>query len=456
MTDTTAIHGHHDAQSERHRPTFTYNESKNAGWVRNKAEYETLTGIATQVFDHHQKIGTPAGKREPTATHVEEIIGNDIDEGSQAITEGGNALHATLDEAQAHLTEAKAALESAAKFPGPVTTPESGTTYTGADGVKVVDTSSRKVEDDYASGKHHHDMVSATVRHMAEVLPYAEGAGLAAFLLFFLNVPLNDPLSDPLALISAVVLTVVAILAQYRTVHEGGARHNHAREARADGNRPEAEAAFTSRNRFLIVASVIAAAITAGLIWRTVITVGDDGGPIVLAILIFLALVVGIAMPVLGYWSIAFHGSKVSREIVALTKALETDKAEQDALKDDMQAHLDAAHECLALVIQRDVPNLLNDVQQQLLQVHLKYNFVRSQIGNLEQDPPKPGSRMLSGDDESGFKASMSTGIPGARDIDLQPLTDLLGRRQQLLTTHKELVVDLMDLPPHPWAGREA
>lgn len=458
MTEVTAISGSAAGRPQRsHRATFTCRESINAGWVADKKEYETLTGISDQVWDHHETLGTALQYREPIAIHVEEVTGRYVDKAQEALNDGVKELHGTLDEAQADLNEAKAAIEAAEKLPGQMTTPESGVTYGGAEAVTVVATESQKVEQDFADGKFIHKPVSRWVKRAAAAAPWFEAGGLLAFVVYFLDVPVLEPWRDWLGFSLAITIVAVLTWGQFRTSHEAGERHNQAREARADNNRSEADRAYAIRNWYLVVAGIIAAVITIAMLARAVVAIGEDASITVVVVLGLLALVCGFVLPALAFWAVAFDGSKVARELESLSADLDLDVAEQDTFKDVAQSQLDAAAEALDIVLTREVPTLCNEIQEDMDAVHAKYNFVRAQIGHLQSDPPTPIRRRLAGDDNNGWVGEISTGIPGARSVDLLPVLDLLHRRAELAKEHDRLGARLHAIPPHPWTkGRHS
>ena len=269
-----------------------------------------------------------------------------------------------------------------------------------------------------------------------------------------MDVPLLAPWEDWLSFTLALTIVVVVTWGQSRLVHEAAKCHNQAREARANGNRHEAEAGFTTRNWYLLGAGVVAASITAALILRGTASVGVGSGS-TLIVLISLAVVTGILMPTLAYFADALDGSKISRERDSLAGDLEADHSEQDSLKEEGQAQLDLAAGAATTVLAAEIPNICTELQASLDEVHGIYNFVRTQIGPLAAAPPKPVRRAVQ-EVDGAFIGELSTGIPGARAVDLLPVFDRLKRLQGLEARRGALQSRLDAIPPHPWAHQSS
>ena len=163
------------------------------------------------------------------------------------------------------------------------------------------------IEQAEAAGKHHHRRASAPLQRLASGAPWVEAVGFLTFVAYYLNVPLLQPWQDWLGWSFAATVVGAIILGQTWLVRHAARSHNHAREARADGNRHEAEQGFMRRNWYIGLTAVTAAAITSGMIWRGIAALGDASVGTT-AVMVFVAAVTGLLLPTLAYLGIALDG----------------------------------------------------------------------------------------------------------------------------------------------------
>ncbi|MGH3803775.1 MAG: hypothetical protein ACRDTD_27315, partial [Pseudonocardiaceae bacterium] len=117
------------------QPAFTAKEAKRLSVA--KALYMRLVLWARMVVEHHQRLGTPRNRWEGNANHNDQFTSRYIEDGEQQLGERlSRDIDPTLDEAHGLLEDAKGGLDAAAQHPRPVTTPESGATYSGDQAVK--------------------------------------------------------------------------------------------------------------------------------------------------------------------------------------------------------------------------------------------------------------------------------------------------------------------------------
>lgn len=440
-----------DGNDKQWQPTTTEKEAVKRGLVP-KNIYSTVTQWARMVVEYHQALYTPRSLWEPTAMHTDLLVAPYIEDGESELADRlASEVDPLLDDAQEGLAATKARLDAAEQHPHPVITPESGSIYTGAEAVQTVDAANIEIESDFQAGKAHHRPTNETVKRIGRWAPWMEAAGLLGFLAFFMNVPLLRPWDDWLGFTLAVAIVVVTIMGQSRMVHHAAENHNHAREAAANNNRHQAEAAYTRRNRYLAAVAVISVCITAGMLLRGTALLGDASIGVTI-VLVFLAALTGLLMPTIAYLAIALDGSRVSRERDSLAADLDMDFTEQSDLKDASQASLEFVTDTKALLMQKVFPDICTTVQARVDGAHTPYNFGRIQIGGLAADPPARTRRTLRQDLDGAPQGEISTGIPGARALDLLPLFDRLNRVHALDTERAELAKRLNEIPAHPWA----
>jgi len=187
------------------------------------------------------------------------------------------------------------------------------------------------------------------------------------------------------------------------------------------------------------------------MVLRGLAAIGKAGVPTT-AVMVLLAVVTGILLPTLAYLAVALDGSRRSRERDRLARDLDDDFQQQSDRKDGARANVDLVLGIDAVLRQKVVPEICLDVQTTIDAVHPIFNFGRIQIGGLRADPPeKVGMTITKDDDGNVFKASISTGIPGARSVDLRPLLNRTARLAGLVAEAEALVTRLDAVPAHPW-----
>ena len=325
MSVTHVPTGHTGPEEPRQywEPALTPKEAAKVGIPSH--EYESAVQFARMAVEEHQRAGTPRDSWEPTPLQNDQLADPFIIDGEQELAGRLEAeADPALDEAQDLIESAKASLDEATEDTRPIAAPEAGANYSVAEAVARVEQDDRKIEQDKAVGKHHHDRASVLLKRLATSAPWLEAAGFLTFVSYYLNVPLFQPWQDWLGWSFAATVVMVIIVGQTWLVRHAAQSHNHAREARADGNRQEAEGAFTRRNWYLALTAVTAAAITSGMIWRGIAALGNATVGTT-AVMVFLATVTGLLLPTLAYLGVALDGSKVSRERDSLAADLDDD-----------------------------------------------------------------------------------------------------------------------------------
>jgi hypothetical protein len=307
-----------------------------------------------------------------------------------------------------------------------------------------------KIEQDEAAGRHHHHRASAVLQRVAGWAPWVEAVGFLTFVDYYLNVPLLQPWLDWLGWSFAVTVVVVIIIGQTWLVRHAGRSHNHAREARADGNRHEAEPGFTRRNWYIGLTAITAAAITSGMIWRGTAALGKDSvGPT--AVMVFVAAVTGLLLPTLMYLGIALDGSKVSRERDSLAADLDDDlDAYLENISNSRRA-LASTAEIGDTLKDKTFPDICNTTQEAVDAIYGLYGTIRLLIGGLSAEPPPNTAKTISLDAEGTIRGSIGTSIPGTRKVNFDPLFDRWRRLAKIESQRTDLVNRIDALLPHPW-----
>jgi hypothetical protein len=416
-----------------------------------KDEYESATLYARLTVEEHQTLATPRHLWEPTPIQNDHLAAPFIADGEQELASRlEKEADTSLDKSQGLVENVKADLDEIAEHARPLATPESGANYSVAEAVKRVGEHDETIEQDAANGKHHHRRVSVLLQRLATFAPWVEAVGFLTFITYYLNVPLLQPWQDWLGWSFGVTVVVVIIVGQTWLVRHAARDHNHAREARADGNRHEADRGVTRRNWYLGGTAVTAFAITSGMIWRGTAALGNASiGTTV--VMIFVAAITGLLLPTLGYLGIALDGSKVSRERDSLAADLDDDlDAYLDTISDSRR-DLAGAAEIGETLRNKTFPDICNRTQETVDATYEFYGHVRLLIGGLSADPPSKTTKTISRDAAGNISGYIGTSIPGTGTVNLGPLFDRQRRLEEIEAQRTSLLARLDALPPHPW-----
>jgi hypothetical protein len=419
-------------------------------------DYDSAVQFARMAVEEHQRTGTPRDSWEPKPLQNDQLADPFIIDGEQELAGRLEAeADPALDEAQDLIESAKASLDEAAEDTLPIAAPEAGANYSVAGAVARVEQDDRKIEQDKAVGRHHHDRAPVLLKRLATAAPWLEAVGFLTFVSYYLNVPLLQPWQDWLGWSFSATVVAVIILGQTWLVRHAGQSHNHAREARADRNHYEAERAFTRRDRYLGLTAVTAAAVTSGMIWRGIaalgnVTVGTT------AVMVFLATVTGLLLPTLAYLGVALDGSKVSRERDSLAADLDDDLDAYLETISNCRQDLAGAAEISDRLQDKTFPDICNTTQEAVDAIYSFYAIVRLLIGGLSADPPPKTPQTIGKDAEGNIHGYIGASIPGARKVNLKPLFDRWNRLTEIEKQRKGLLARIEALPPHPWGRSRA
>ena len=429
------------------RPTLTRKEAKGRG-IASKS-YRRLVSWAQMVVHYHQSAGTPRPLWEGTATHIEYLVGPDIDKaGVRLAREMSKSTDGQLNRADRQLDRVETQVRDL-QDPRSVSGSESDIKYSAQTAEHAFDRLSTKITNDEAAGRQHHRRTPKLVARYAPMLPWLEAIGLFGFIVYFLDVPLFAPWTDPLAYTLAVTIVVVLIFSQTLLVHTAGKAQNSAREAEQEGNRQAAEDGRGKRNIFLGLASTVALGITAGLILRGIEALGNQAVAI-RGELIFLAALAGLLMPIMTYLSVAMDGSRVSRERDSLAKSLDRDLRRYRKAAEKLHTQLLKTAATLTGVRTKYVPAALGRAERTIIEAAQRQTLARVLIGGLVAAPSRTTCRV---DDD--HTVELSLGTPNARSVVTSPVTERLVRAAGLDARRANLNAELDALPTHPWTTRE-
>jgi hypothetical protein len=362
--------------------------------------YKSAAIHACVAVEENQRIGTARDHWEPSLAQNDHMAAPFLMDGEHELasrleTEADPAL----DKARDLIENVKANLDEITENTRPIATPESGANYSVSDAVKRVGQHDMKIEQDETVGKHHHRRAGALFQRLASWAPWVEAAGFLTFVAYYLNVPLLQPWQDWLGWSFAVSVVVVIIIGQTWIVRHAAGSHNHAREARADGNRREAEQGFARRNWYIGLTAVTAAAVTSGMIWRGIAALGDaDVGTT--ALMVFVAAVTGLLLPTLAYLGTALDGSKVSRERDSLVADLDDDLgAYLETISDSRRDLADVAGISDRLK-DKTFPDICDKTQEAVDAAYGLHGTVRLLIGGLSAEPSPKITKTIGTDAE--------------------------------------------------------
>jgi hypothetical protein len=418
-----------------------------------KDEYESATEYARMVVEEHQRRGTPRDGWEPTALHNGSLAEPFITDGEQELRSRlEQEADPRLDESQGLIENARENLDKIAEHREPLIGSETGASHSVAEAVERVEEYDTKIKRDQAAGQHHHHRASTLLQRLATWAPWIEAVGFLTFITYYLNVPLLEPWQDWLGWSFAATVVIAIILGQTWLVRHAARSHNHAREARADNHRHEADRAFTRRNWYLGLTAVTAVAITSGMIWRGIAALGNASIGTT-AVLVFVAAVTGLLLPTLAFLGVALDGSRVSRERDGLASDLDDDLDEYLETIGDSRRDLARVAEIGDTLRDKTFPDICHTTQEAVDGVYGFYGILRLLIGGLAADPPARTERTIEHDAAGNITGHIGTSIPGAGHVSLGPLFDRQHRLEEIETQRASLLKQVDALSQHPWGN---
>jgi hypothetical protein len=439
-----------DGEDKPWMPAFTAKEAAKLGVDRDL--YPTLLIWARMVVEYHQVLGTSRHLWEGNSNHNDQFVGQYVEDGEQELAIRLEAeADPELDDMQQSIESVKENVDALSQPDRPLSAPETGFKFSVRAAVEAVNEHDAKIEQDTKNGRNYHQRAHPVLRGVGRGSPWVEAVGFLAFVTYYLDVPLLQPWTDWFSSTFAMAIVSIVILGQTWLVNHAAIAHNWGREAAGEDNRHEAERCRSNRARYLLGTAVVAVAITSGMVLRGMASLGDASFGTA-AVMVFLAIVCGLLMPTLAYLGTALDGSRISRERDALATALDDD------LDDYLAGIADSTRIAHGVAEQRDrlktktFPDICNTVQETVNQVHTPYNTARLMIGGLTSEPPVRPSRQIRREEDGSFVGEISTGVPGARTVNLLPLIDRVSRLDALDDQLAEVQQLLDNLPSHPWA----
>jgi hypothetical protein len=429
-------------------PALTLREAAKIGI--SKSEYESAALYALMTVKE-QPPGTPRDRWEPTPNLNDMMAAPYIANGEQQLKSRlESEADPKLDRSQDLVANVKASLDEIDEDAHPIAAPEAGTNYSVGDAVSRVETHDATIEADEASGRRHHRRTGRWLQRLALAAPWVEAVGFLTFITYYLNVPVFQPWVDWLGWSFGLTAVVVIIIGQTWLVRHAAWSHNHAREAHANGHRHQAEGSFALRNRYLLLAAVTAVAVTFGMIWRAVATLAG-AGLATTALMILIATISGLLLPTLTFLGVAFDGSKLSRERDGLVSDLDDDLDRYLETISNSRRDLAEAADLGDTLKGKTFPDICDGTQEAVDEVYEFYGTVRVLIGGLSADPPAKTVKTINRGGPTGVSGYIGTSLPGARNVNLDPLFDRARRLAELERQSADLLTRVDALPAHPW-----
>ena len=449
VANVTAGHAGPEELSQHWEPALTQKEA--AKLEISRSEYKAAVLFARMTVEEHQRDGTPRDRWELRPTLTDQLAAPFISEGEQELAGRLEAeVDPALDESQDLIENVKANLDQITEDTPPIVTEEAGLNFSVAEAVERVGQDDVKIGRDRAVGKHHHDPSSTLLQRLATWTPWLEAVGFLTFITYYLNVPLLQPWLNWLAWSFAATVVVVIIVGQTWLVRHAARSHNHARDARADANHHEAARGFTRRNWYVALTALTAVAITCGMIWRGIAALGGASLGTA-ALLVFVAAVTGLLLPTLAYLGIALDGSKVSRERDGLAADLDDDLDAYAEIIDNSRRDLARVAEIGKRLKEMTFLDICSTTQEAVNAVYRFYGIIRLLTGGLSAEPPSRTTKTIGVDAEGNIRGCIGTSIPGAGNVNLDPLFDRWHRLFKIESQLPGLHARVDALPPHPW-----
>lgn len=433
------------------KPKLTETQAVKKGNFVDRKIFRFVDLLFGLVVAHHMAARTPRNQWEPTPTITQRLSASYIKDGQDIIdVRLATDVDPELDAIDDGIEEIKAKVETLEKGPGDVTSPETKKPFSATDGVKRAKHDADQIERDRAVGARIHERVPKWLRAVGHLIPFIELLGLLSFATFELNVPLLAPWVNLLSWTLCVVIVVVVCIALKVSVERAATHHNQARESEFYGQNHEAEASRKHRLGWGIAAGLTALVITACLLERAVVAL-TAARPLAALTLVALAVITGIACPVVAFAATAFDGSKVRREHDALVNQLDDDRDEWDDHIATIEEETAQIQQTAGAITTRIFPSIRVDAEAKANEARSVFNFLRLQLGLPEGDAPAGGTRLLWGHDGKVRSGSISNGLAGSDEISLQGVIDRWLHLDSKRTDLKALLDRVDQLPPHPW-----
>jgi hypothetical protein len=443
--------GHHDRGDERPQQTFSWSQANQAHLTTHKI-FMLVSQLWIAVVDYHRRAGTARGQWEPTQGAGHLLGAHYNHEAAEQVEKAcAEELDPVIEKVEDMGTEIETTVRSVTDRDPKLTSSETGLVYTEPEAVTQVERNQAKINADLERGHTHHKRVPAWVRVLGKIMPYGEALGLVVLLTFFLNVEWTRPWADPLTWTLSVVVVLATLLFTPRMVERAAEGWNKRREAIAEN---QAEATQAATRKLLIngaIATVVSMAVVGGLVERALAVIDNSLPESMLALIIALCIIAGLAMPAVAFIAIAWDGSSLSRENDDLVEQLNDGLAEDQELRDQARS-LDEACGQQQLRVNTEVAPAIQRIAIEVVEeARRAYAWLRVQIGGLPSAPPARPQQNLAG----GQATSIETGIPGAEPIGLEPLVNRGLRMQELARKRSQLITKLDATPPHPWSGNQ-
>ncbi len=433
------------------KPKLTETQAVKRGKFVDRKTFRFVDLLFGLVVAHHIAARTPRNQWEPTPTITQRLSAPYIKEGQDVVDDRLETdVDPELDKIDDAVEEIKANVEILEKGPGDVTSPETKKPFSAADGVTRAKQDADQIERDRAAGARIHERVPKWLRIAGEAAPFADALGLLSFATFEFNVPLLAPWVNLLSWTLCVVIVVVISVALKVSVDRAARHHNQARESDFYGQNHEAEASRKHRLGWGLAAGLIALAITAGMLERAVVAL-TAARPLAALTLAALAVLTGIACPVVAFAATAFDGSKVRRQHDALVDQLDDDRDEWDDDIATIEEETAQVEQTAGGITTRILPSIRVEAEAKANEARPVFNFLRLQLGLPEGDAPAGGLRLLWGHDGKPRSGSISNGLPGSDEISLQGFVDRWVHLESKRAELKALLDRVAQLPPHPW-----
>lgn len=432
----------------RPHPIYTKREAVKAG-LCTKDMFDRVAPYVDQTFHYYAGSGTPRAQWTPRPVSRQGLANPHIREAEGVLDDRlAKEVDPRLDALDQQVEAIKLLLDERREYPSDVSTVESEKRLSAADATALHGRHGDKVDRDRAEGAHHHNRPPGWVRRAGQWAPFGEAAGLMTFGSYVMNVDWLRPWDDPLGFTFALVIVLVLTGLQAWTVHHAATAHNQMREAEFEGQNHVAEDRRRARNLYGAAAGVLALGITGAMVERG-LTAASGLEPADTVLIVVLALLTGLGLPVLAFFATAFDGSKVSREMHGLAEDLDADRQDVADLDASIEEEFTSAETVVAALVEDTLPSITQEVQRTAEAARDDLLFLHLQIGVDATIPPAEGVSIDQTEDR--LVGRISSGVPGADEVNLEPTWDRMARLHQTRERLRELRGQFDALPAHPW-----
>jgi hypothetical protein len=279
-----------------------------------------------------------------------------------------------------------------------------------------------------------------------------------AMLCYLMGVDFFNPLADAGRWGFALIGALFVALLTYFFAMNAGKIHNQMAEL-DEGDRPQDHARKRREGMVLLTFAAVCGLVNTGIALVRTLGPGTAGRPMEELVLALISVVVGAALPIVTYLDYAKDGTRLSRSLEPLARALDEGAEVHVYHRTEAQRKITYVNNALKDAF-GEVGTVLTRTQEMVDASLEVLNFAALQAGINGFDKPKAPPLLWREPDTTDGQMRMaegiSCGIDHAARVDTQALVDVLQRIGAIKAAADRVQADLDAAPYHPWTRRVA